>query len=794
MSKQVFSERFEVQELIAEGGMGAVYKVLDTKLDRVVALKVVHSHLSSDADFVERFRDEARKTARLQGHPNIVQIFDVANDHGTEYLVMEYFPSTNLRDQLRSQGKFPLTDAVNVTRQIAQALMKSHSCDIIHRDIKPANILLDNNQFVKLTDFGIAKALSDAPLTSTGQLIGTLKYMSPEQARNTILDGKTDLYSLGMVLYELVMGKNIWKDVPNLAIYGNLQAESTIPALEFSSDIPQGIRAVIQDLLRFDPTDRIQSAENLIARLEDLRDIWDDPDATIVKPRIQEPEGLEDDKTVAVLHPPASGPSGQKPVKQPEKQAKPIKSAPPKPKKIAIDGIPNSIDPVESNTSKTIRNSMIAAVAILAIGGVYYVNSLPTKIATNIQENTKTIPKAITKVMDVREESQPLASEEIRVTPINKTQSAASKAQVAQDQAAEERRVAEKAARTAQTQAEAKSQAAEKARKVQARAEAEAQAAEAARVAQAEAIEAARIKEAARVAQAQAAAEARAAEEARVAEARAAATAKANEAARIAEEKAVAKAPAAEKARVSEANAAAKAKAAEEARVAEAKAAKRAQAAEQARIAEAKAAAQAQAAEKARIAEAKAAAQAQAAEKARIAEAEAAAQAQAEEKARVAKAKAAAQAKAAEKARVAEAEAVARAQAAEKARVAEAQAAEKTRIAEAKAAAQAAEIQALNTLLAKLQRSISKRDLQALQSMSTMSASRQKMLEDLFARYQTIETSIGDLTRTEDQATVILQFTKFVRPNGEIVKPSRFLKTTNVVIPKKSDGWGLLNW
>ena len=325
MSKQVFSKRFEVQELIAEGGMGAVYKALDTKLDRVTALKVVHSHLSSDADFVERFRDEARKTARLQGHPNIVQIFDVANDHGTEYLVMEYFPSTNLRDQLRSQGKFTLRDAINVTRQIAQALSHTHSCNIIHRDIKPANILVNNQKQAKLNDFGTAKALNEVLLSSKGQIIGTINYMSPEQARNKILDGKTDLYSLGMVFYEMITGHNLWRDIPNLTILDKIQSKSTIPPLNFPTDVAEGIRAVLADLLRFDPADRIQNAQGLVERLENLGCIWDDSGETIVKPRIHKPELPEDDKTVAILQPPRSGPSDQKPerpLKQQKKLAK----------------------------------------------------------------------------------------------------------------------------------------------------------------------------------------------------------------------------------------------------------------------------------------------------------------------------------------------------------------------------------------------------------------------------------------------------------------------------------------
>ncbi len=383
MSKQIYSDHYEIQALIAEGGMGSVYKAWDNRLEIVVALKVVHSHLSRDTDFVERFRDEARKTARLRGHANIVQIFSVENDQGTEYLVMEYFPSTNLRDQLRMQGKVSIRDAVNVTRQIAQALSYTHSTDIIHRDIKPANILLDSDQNVKLTDFGIAKALNEAPLTSTGQLIGTIKYMSPEQARNTILDGRTDLYSLGMVFHEMVTGENLWHDVPNLAIYGNLQAESTIPPLKLPPDIPQEIQGVIQDLLRFQANDRIQTAESLIARLEDLRPIWsqsplgaEDSEATIVKPPPEEPIIPEDDETVAVLHPSSSGPSGQKPPVQADTPF-------PQPKKSSIKKedrlhFPNSVNEEQtinsssSNTKKSVRNLVFTTISSLFLWAFIY--------------------------------------------------------------------------------------------------------------------------------------------------------------------------------------------------------------------------------------------------------------------------------------------------------------------------------------------------------------------------------------------------------------------------------------
>ena len=424
MSKQVFSERFEVQELIAEGGMGAVYKVWDTKLYRVVALKVVHTHLSSDADFLERFRDEARKTARLQGNSNIVQIFDVANDHGIEYLVMEYFPSTNLRDQLRSQGKFPLfQDAINVTRQIALALEKSHSCDIIHRDIKPANILLNNNQFVKLTDFGIAKALSDAPLTTAGQLIGTLKYMAPEQARNTPLDGRTDLYALGMVLYELITGNNIWKDVANLAILGKLQAQNTIPAPNFPSDVPLGIQAIIQDLLRFEATDRIQSAKELIARLEK----WEDPDATTVDPSKQE---LTDPDATVVNPRRQESKDPDATIVNPPGGAQDPSLVNPKPKK----PVPNLVF------------ASIATVITLALGG-YFLFLSPTPEITSTQKQNTGISSS-----DEQKKTSKENIGEIQEKVTADTQTS-EEARIAQSKAAAKTKAAEKNAQEAEVKA-----------------------------------------------------------------------------------------------------------------------------------------------------------------------------------------------------------------------------------------------------------------------------------------------------------------------------------------------------
>jgi serine/threonine-protein kinase len=269
MSELVYSDKYEVQEQIAQGAMGIVYKALDRKLNRVVALKVVHPHLTSDASFLQRFLREARAMARLQ-HENIVSIFSVEQDHGTQFIVMEYIEGGNLLSRIQPSVNFSLDEAITITYQMAKALAYAHGHGIIHRDVKPANVLLGSDTRIKLTDFGIAAALDDAPLTSAGQLIGTLLYMSPEQARDTTLDGRSDLYSLGLMLYEMLTGIHPRRNLSNVAILGMLTAEEKIPPFTFLPSVPANVQAVVKDLLRYRPVDRINDAHQLLRRLESL--------------------------------------------------------------------------------------------------------------------------------------------------------------------------------------------------------------------------------------------------------------------------------------------------------------------------------------------------------------------------------------------------------------------------------------------------------------------------------------------------------------------------------------------
>jgi eukaryotic-like serine/threonine-protein kinase len=179
MAPQILAGKYELQEEIARGGMGVISKAIDLKLNRVVAIKLVHAHLTGDKSFSERFLREARAMARLH-HENIVTIYAVEEDRGTQFLVMEFCSGRNLQDIIRAQSALPVRDVVILGHQLASTLAYAHAHGVIHRDIKPSNIILDKHGRAKLTDFGIAAALDDVSLTSTGQLIGTPGYMSPE--------------------------------------------------------------------------------------------------------------------------------------------------------------------------------------------------------------------------------------------------------------------------------------------------------------------------------------------------------------------------------------------------------------------------------------------------------------------------------------------------------------------------------------------------------------------------------------------------------------------------------------
>ena len=202
--------RYRIDAMLGQGGMSAVYKATDPNLKRVVAIKLIHPHLSIDPTFVQRFESEAAAVASLR-HSNIVQVFDFNSDNGVYYMVLEFIPGETLQDRMKrlsdSGRKLSVEDALKFTANIADAVGYSHQRGMVHRDIKPANIMLDVQGQGILMDFGIVKIMGGDSHTSTGAVVGTARYMSPEIIRGEVADHRADIYSLGVTLYEMLSGR-----------------------------------------------------------------------------------------------------------------------------------------------------------------------------------------------------------------------------------------------------------------------------------------------------------------------------------------------------------------------------------------------------------------------------------------------------------------------------------------------------------------------------------------------------------------------------------------------------------
>jgi len=250
------SGRYTLTERIAAGGMGEVWAAVDTVLGRAVAVKLLHPALSQEASFAERFRAEARHTASLH-HPNIATVFDYGEDDGTAYLVMELVVGQPLSQIIADRAPLSAQETASILVQAATALEAAHQGGVIHRDIKPANILITPDGTAMLTDFGIARAIDAAPLTQTGQVLGTAQYLSPEQALGRSATASSDIYSLGVVGYEMLTGERPFDSgtaVATALAHVN-QAPPPLPVT-----IPTGVRDVIGAALAKDPADRPASA------------------------------------------------------------------------------------------------------------------------------------------------------------------------------------------------------------------------------------------------------------------------------------------------------------------------------------------------------------------------------------------------------------------------------------------------------------------------------------------------------------------------------------------------------
>ncbi len=261
--KTVLDNRYDVRRVLGSGGMGEVFLARDRVLGRDVALKVLRRQYAGDSEFAERFKREARSAARLS-HPNIVQVYDRGEtEEGASYIAMEYVPGGTLKERISDRGPLGASKAAALGAQVAEALGAAHDRGMVHRDIKPQNVLLTARDEAKVADFGIARAGSSVTISKTGSVMGTAGYMSPEQAMGEPATPRSDLYSLGVVLYEAITGGLPYTADNPIALSMKHVTEPLRPPGEIDPTIPEGMDALIVKLMAKDPEDRYASTDNL---------------------------------------------------------------------------------------------------------------------------------------------------------------------------------------------------------------------------------------------------------------------------------------------------------------------------------------------------------------------------------------------------------------------------------------------------------------------------------------------------------------------------------------------------
>ncbi len=266
LSGLVLASRYRLDRLIGSGGMAQVWEATDTVLARRVAVKLLHPHLAADPQFVQRFRQEAKAAARIND-PGVVGVFDTCSDQGHEAIVMELLEATTLRDLIDERGSLDAATTERIGLRVLDALEAAHRADLVHRDIKPSNILLCRDGRVKLADFGIAVADGQTQLTQEGSLVGTATYLAPEQLQHQDLDGRADLYSLGVVLYECLTGRSPFEgDTAAAVALARLHTPPLDPR-QLRVDVPAHLAEVLMVALSVDPDHRFASAADFRAAL-----------------------------------------------------------------------------------------------------------------------------------------------------------------------------------------------------------------------------------------------------------------------------------------------------------------------------------------------------------------------------------------------------------------------------------------------------------------------------------------------------------------------------------------------
>jgi len=362
--QQVYSGRYRVTHLIARGGMAQVYRAQDLMLNRPVALKVLYPELSVDPTFVERFRREAQAAANLS-HPNIVPVFDWGEENGTYFIVMELVEGTSLAGLLREHRTMSPHRSAELVAQVAAALAQAHRSGVVHRDVKPGNILLTEDGQVKVTDFGIAQAVStEDNLTAAGSVMGTATYFSPEQAEGAAVDGRSDVYSLGVVLYELLAGRPPFVGDSPVSVAGMHVRDAVPSPRQFNPGIPDEIEAITMMALAKRPGQRYQTADEMRAdllRFTEGRPVNASRGGAFV--------GNDATQAVSVV-------AGER------TQAVPVQSGP-------------RTDVVRRRKNNSSRNAIVAALSVVLVGALAFVflggsgsSTMPNVVGQTISEAT----------------------------------------------------------------------------------------------------------------------------------------------------------------------------------------------------------------------------------------------------------------------------------------------------------------------------------------------------------------------------------------------------------------------
>ena len=261
--------RYRLDARIASGGMSTVYRAFDETLERQVAVKLMNSEVSADSDQLERFRREARAVAQLN-HPHVVGVIDAGEDEGRPYIVFEYVEGETLKERIRAQGRLAISEAIAYAIEIGRALGAAHAQHIVHRDVKPQNVLIDEEGSAKVTDFGIARTLEEDGLTADGRVLGTTDYVAPEQALGRQVTGQSDLYSLGVVLYEMLTGEVPFKGENQIAVAMKHVREALPDVQAKRPEVSAALASVLDRATAKRVEDRYASDAELIADLEDV--------------------------------------------------------------------------------------------------------------------------------------------------------------------------------------------------------------------------------------------------------------------------------------------------------------------------------------------------------------------------------------------------------------------------------------------------------------------------------------------------------------------------------------------